>query len=77
VNLDDNYLKHMLKHAMNRDFVNRNVACLVAAPKPKNARDRVLTPDEWNRLYTVVPDWFQPVLLTGYHTEMRLDENSR
>jgi len=74
VNLDHNILKHMLKHAMKRDLLTRNVACLVAAPKPKNSRDRVLTPDEWDRLYKAAPDWFKPVLLTGYHTGMRLEE---
>lgn len=74
VNVDHNILKHMLKHAMKRDLVTRNVACLVAAPKPRNARDRVLTPEEWTRLYRAAPDWFKPVLLTGYHTGMRLEE---
>lgn len=74
VNVDHNILKHMLKHAMKRDLVTRNVACLVAAPKPKNARDRVLSPAEWTRLYGAASDWFKPVLLTGYHTGMRLEE---
>lgn len=74
VNVDHNILKHMLKHAMKRDLLDRNVACLVAAPKPKNARDRVLEPDEWTRLYDAAPGWFKPVLLTGYHTGMRLEE---
>jgi integrase len=74
VNVDHNILKHMLKHAMKRDLLTRNVACLVASPKPKNARDRVLTQDEWLRLYEGAPDWFKPILLTGYHTGMRLEE---
>jgi integrase len=74
VNVDHNILKHMLKHAMKRDLLTRNVAMLVAAPKPKNARDRVLEPAEWERLYTAAPEWFKPVLLTGYHTGMRLEE---
>jgi integrase len=74
VNVDHNILKHMLKHAMKRDLLTRNVACLVAAPKPKNARDRVLEPDEWTRLYDAAPAWFKPVLLVGYHTGMRLEE---
>ena len=74
VNVDHNILKHMLKHAMKRDLLARNVACLVAAPKPKNARDRVLESDEWARLYDGAPGWFKPVLLTGYHTGMRLEE---
>ncbi len=74
VNVDHSILKHMLKHAMKRDFLTRNVACLVATPKPKNARDRVLEPEEWTRLYVAAPEWFKPILLTGYHTGMRLEE---
>ncbi len=74
VNVDHSYLKHMLKQAMRRDLVTRNVASLVSAPKPKNARSRVLEPEEWSRLYGAAPAWFQPVLLTGYHTGMRLEE---
>jgi integrase len=74
VNVDHNLLKHILKHAMRRDLVPRNVACLVASPKPKNGRDRVLEHEEWARLYKAAPNWFQPVLLTGYHTGMRLEE---
>jgi integrase len=74
VNVDHNILKHMLKQAMKRDLISRNVASLVAAPKPKNARNRVLESGEWQRLYGAAPSWFKPVLLTGYHTGMRLEE---
>lgn len=74
VNVDHNIFKHMLKQAMKRDLLTRNVASLVTAPKPKNARTRVLEPEEWERLYNSAPDWFKPVLLTGYHTGMRLEE---
>lgn len=74
VNVDHSYLKHMIKQAMRRDLVERNVASLVAAPKPKNARSRVLEPEEWSRLYGAAQPWFKPVLLTGYHTGMRLEE---
>jgi integrase len=74
VNVDHNIFKHMLKQAMKRDLVTRNVASLVAAPKPKNARNRVLEAEEWSRLYAAAPAWFKPVLLTGYHTGMRLEE---
>ncbi len=74
VNVDHSYLKHMLKHAMKRDLVTRNVASLVPNPKPKNSRDRVLESDEWNRLYNAAPEWFKPVLMMGYHTGMRLEE---
>jgi len=74
INVDHSYLKHMLMQAMKRDLIMRNVASLVAAPKPKNSRNRVLEPDEWKRLYGAAPEWFRPVLLVGYHTGMRLEE---
>ncbi|MDK2743225.1 MAG: site-specific integrase [Nitrospira sp. BO4] len=74
VNVDHQILRHMLKHAMRRDLIVRNVASLVVEPKPDNARDRVLEPEEWTRLYTGAPEWFKPILLTGYHTGMRLEE---
>ena len=74
VNVDHSYFKHMLMQAMRQDLVTRNVVSLVMAPKPKNARSRVLEPEEWSRLYGAAPGWFKPVLLTGYHTGMRLEE---
>jgi integrase len=74
VNVDHNIFKHMIRQAMKRDLVMRNVASLVAAPKPKNARNRILESEEWQRLYGAAPAWFKPVLLTGYHTGMRLEE---
>lgn len=30
-------------------MLSRNVACLIAAPQPENAPDRVLAPDEWGQ----------------------------
>lgn len=74
VNGDHQILRHMLKHAMRRDYLMRNVASLVAEPKPNNARNRVLEPEEWIRLYRAAPEWLKPVLLTAYHTAMRLEE---
>jgi integrase len=74
VNVDHNILRHMLTHAMRRDLLNRNVASLVAAPKPDNARSRVLDRSEWHELYNAAPEWFKPVLLTALHTGMRLEE---
>ena len=34
----------------------------------------MLEPEEWSRLYEAAAAWFKPVLLTGYHTGMRLEE---
>lgn len=43
-------------------------------PQTQERRNRVLDPAEWTRLYGAAPAWFKPVLLTGYHTGMRLEE---
>src|SRR2546430_14533360 len=67
-------LRHMLKQAMKRGLLEKNVASLVTEPYPKNARNRVLGPEEWTQLYNAAPEWFKPVLLVGYHTGMRLEE---
>ena len=74
VNVDHMILRHMLKQAMKRGLIEKNVASLVTEPDPQNARNRVLGPEEWTRLYYAAPEWFKPVLLTGYHTGMRLEE---
>lgn len=34
----------------------------------------MLEPEEWSRLHGAASAWFKPVLLTGYHTGMRLEE---
>jgi hypothetical protein len=65
INADHQILRHMLKHAMRRDLVMRNVASLVVEPTPDNGPNEVLEPEEWNRLYASAPTWFKPVLLTG------------
>lgn len=74
MHVDHNIFKHPLKHAMKRDFLARNVLCFAAAPKPKNAQDRVFETDEWYAALGGAPEWFKPVLLTGYRTGMRLEE---
>jgi len=74
VNVDHTILRHMLKQAMKRDLVEKNVASQVAAPEPDNARGRVLEPEEWKRLHAAAPEWYKPVLMMGYHTGMRLEE---
>ena len=77
VSVDHNLLKHVIKHAMKRDLVGRNVACLVSAPERNNRRDRVLEQCEWDRLYTAAPVWFKPIVMTGYQTGMRLEKSLR
>jgi integrase len=40
----------------------------------QNVRDRVLTPEEFQRMLGVSPDYLKPVLLCAYHTGMRRGE---
>jgi integrase len=40
----------------------------------QNVRDRVLTPEEFQRMVSVSPDYLKPVLLCAYHTGMRRGE---
>lgn len=40
----------------------------------QNVRDRVLTPDEFQRMVNVSPAYLKPVLLCAYHTGMRRGE---
>jgi integrase len=40
----------------------------------QNVLDRVLTPDEFQRIVDVSPDYLTPVLMRAYHTEMRRGE---
>ena len=47
---------------------------LVPLPDPGNERDRVLTPDEWNRLYGAAPDHLKPILVIAFQLGMRWGE---
>jgi integrase len=40
----------------------------------QNVRSRVLTPEEFQRMLDVSPDYFKPVLSCGYYTGMRREE---
>jgi integrase len=40
----------------------------------KNVRDRVLSPEEFQRMLEVAPDYFKPVLSCAYYTGMRKGE---
>ena len=74
VNADHAVLKHMLSIGERRGLVTSNAAKRVPMPDPKNERDRILSSDEWDRLYTAAADHIQPVLLMAYHLGPRLSE---
>jgi len=74
INNDHIILKHCLNVARRKSLLTVNPAALVPIPCANNQRDRVLTPQEWQRLYEAAAPHLQPILLTAYHMGQRLGE---
>ncbi len=74
INNDHIILKHCLNVARRKQLLTVNPATLVPIPCANNERDRVLTADEWQRLYEVASSHLKPILQTGYHLGQRLGE---
>jgi integrase len=63
-----------LNVARRKRLITINPATLVPIPCANNERDRVLTTDEWTRLYDGAASHIKPILLTAYHLGQRLGE---
>ena len=74
VNNDHTALKHCLNVAVRRGLLASNPAAKVPMPNPQNERDRVLSDDEWPRLYKAAQSHLRPILLLAYHLGQRLSE---
>lgn len=74
INNDHIILKHCLNVAIRRGLLVSNPACKVPLPNPHNERDRVLSEDEWTRLYEAAAPHLKPILLTAYHLGQRFGE---
>ncbi len=74
INNDHIILKHCLNVAIRRGVLVSNPASKVPLPNPHNERDRVLTEDEWVRLYEAAAPHLKPILLTAYHLGQRFGE---
>jgi integrase len=74
INNDHIILKHCLNVAIRRGFLITNPASKVPLPDPHNERDRVLTEEEWNKLYAASRAHLKPILLLAYHLGQRLGE---
>jgi len=74
INWDHAVLKALLNKAIKRDYLAVNPASKVSLPNPKNERDRILTDDEWTRLYNAAGKHLRPVLLSAYRLGLRLGE---
>jgi integrase len=74
VNHDHIALKHCLNVAIRRGLLQSNPASKVPLPNPQNERDRVLSDEEWSKLYQAAKPHLQPVLLTAYQLGQRFSE---
>ncbi|GKS62891.1 integrase [Nitrospira sp.] len=74
INNDHIILKHCLNVAKRKRLLTVNPATLVPIPAAHNERDRILTAEEWERLYDVAAPHLKPILLTAYHLGQRLGE---
>ena len=74
LNGDHAILKQLLYQAVKRGLLLANPASRVTMPDPHNERDRVLTPDEWTRLYAEAAPHLKPILKVAYHLGLRYGE---
>ncbi len=74
INHDHVALKHCLNVAIRRGLLQANAASRVPLPNPRNERDRVLTDDEWEKLYRKAKPHLKPVLLLAYQLGQRFSE---
>lgn len=74
INNDHIVLKHALNVAIRRGLLASNPAARVPMPDPHNARDRVLSEEEWEKLYHAAKRHLKPVLLLAYQLGQRLSE---
>jgi integrase len=51
-----------------------NPMAMVSLDRERNERDRVLSAEEFRRIYEAAAPWLQPMLLVAYHTGMRARE---
>jgi integrase len=51
-----------------------NPVTSVSLEREHNERDRVLTAEEFQRVYDAAPQWLKPLILMAYHTGMRSGE---
>ena len=74
INADHAILKHVLSVAERHGLIQSNPAKRVPLPDPQNERDRILTEEEWKRLYNAAPKHLQPILLVAYELGPRAGE---
>jgi len=74
INRDLALLKHLFSYAIREGWLERNPVSLVKFDKENNARDRVLSPEEFERLQHYSSPHLQAINLVAYQTGMRRGE---
>lgn len=74
LNRDLALLKHMLNYAVREEWVDKNPVSQVKLWKENNVRDRVLDPEEFERLQAHSAPHLQAINLMAYQTGMRSGE---
>jgi integrase len=74
INRDLALLKHLFSYAIRDGWLERNPVSLVKFDKENNARDRVLSPEEFERLQHESSPHLQAINLMAYQTGMRRGE---
>lgn len=74
VNREVEVVRRIFNLAIREDKADRNPCWKVRRLAEKNARDRILSPEELNRLLEALPAYAADIVLVGYHTGMRAGE---
>ncbi|MDA2911571.1 site-specific integrase [Nitrospiraceae bacterium AH_259_D15_M11_P09] len=74
INNDHAVLKQLLYEAVKKRKLESNPASKVTMPDPHNERDRVLTAEEWARLYAEAASHLKPILQVAYQLGLRYGE---
>jgi integrase len=67
-------MKRVFNLAIREDMALKNPCWKVSMLKEDNKRDRILSPEEFDRLFGVFPDYLKPIVSLGYYTGMRRGE---
>jgi integrase len=77
VNREVEVMRRIYNLALREDMVLKNPCWKVTRLPERNARDRVLSPEEWKRLMIELPQHAADIISTAYHTGMRAGEGRR
>ncbi len=67
-------MKRVFNLSIRDDMVQKNPCWKVSMLREDNKRDRILSPEEFSRLYDELPGYLKPIVKIGYYTGMRRGE---